>query len=183
MGGIAISTETGEEFISGSPRLHLTVEGAKFLAHAGYLPDIPDSDIWDKSKADTLGKTIVCLQASWMILHLLGRLVARLPITLLEINTFAHVLCALAIYILWWKKPMDVNEPVLLSDENWVRPLAALMWACSRSEEPKCYHYHPPDMEDEIRIWIPRQTELSTGETTQSEDSLSGKIHCSEAWG
>jgi hypothetical protein len=31
---------------------------------------------------------------------------------LLELNTFAHAVCALAIYIAWWNKPLDVEEPV-----------------------------------------------------------------------
>lgn len=55
------------------------------------LPDVPEEDIKDKSKADALAKSMVLLQASWMMLQVIGRLVARLPVTLIEVNTVAHV--------------------------------------------------------------------------------------------
>ncbi|KAK0753677.1 hypothetical protein B0T18DRAFT_484350 [Schizothecium vesticola] len=31
--------------------------------------------------------------------------------SLLELNTLAHALCALALYSLWWNKPLDIEEP------------------------------------------------------------------------
>lgn len=74
-----------------STRLTLTAKGMKFLAERGVIPDIPREDIEDKSKADALAKMLVLLQASWMLLQVLGRLLAHLPVTLLEVNTVAHV--------------------------------------------------------------------------------------------
>ena len=35
----------------------------------------------------------------------------RIPISLLELNTFGHAICALLIYILWWEKPFEVDYP------------------------------------------------------------------------
>ena len=61
------------------------------LAKCGHLPNVPEGDIADKSKANDLAKFLVVLQASWMLLQVLGRLIARLPVTLLEVNTVAHV--------------------------------------------------------------------------------------------
>lgn len=72
-------------------RATITARGMELLAKCGYLPDIPVGDIADKSKANTLAKFLVVLQASWMLLQVIGRLVARLPVTLLEVNTVAHV--------------------------------------------------------------------------------------------
>jgi len=63
----------------------------EFLAQRGGIPDVSREDIEDKSKADALVKTLVLLQATWMLLLVIGRLLAHLPVTLLEVNTVAHV--------------------------------------------------------------------------------------------
>jgi hypothetical protein len=62
-----------------------------FLAKCNRLPDVPESDILDKSKANDMAKALVVIQTSWMLLQTLGRLVVGLPVTLLEVNTIAHV--------------------------------------------------------------------------------------------
>lgn len=72
-------------------RLTITARGMAFLASCGHVPDVSREDILDKSKADTLAKTLVMIQASWMLLQVIARLVVRLPVTLLEVNTVAHV--------------------------------------------------------------------------------------------
>ena len=73
------------------PKLVLTAHGTKTLALCGIVPDVSEAEIWDKSKANYLAKFLILVQASWMFLQVLGRLVAGLPVTLLEINTIAHV--------------------------------------------------------------------------------------------
>lgn len=82
-----------EEFIPQScpRRLTLTARGMALLAKCGHLPDIPKEDILDKSKANDLAKALVMIQAGWILLQVIGRLLARLPVTLLEVNTIAHV--------------------------------------------------------------------------------------------
>lgn len=81
-----------------------------------WLPDISEEDIKDKSKADGLTKTIVCIQATWFIVQCIVRLTTTgSSISLLELNTFAHAICALLIYGLWWDKPFDVEEPIRIT--------------------------------------------------------------------
>ncbi|KAI9796676.1 MAG: hypothetical protein M1833_006016 [Piccolia ochrophora] len=111
-------------------RITLTARGVALLAKCGHLPDISKEDILDKSKANGLAKALVILQASWMLLQILGRLIAKLPVTLLEVNTVAHVLCALLMYLMWWNKPLLPQEPITLSGE-WVKPLVAFMYMSS----------------------------------------------------
>ncbi|ORX96674.1 hypothetical protein BCR34DRAFT_593759 [Clohesyomyces aquaticus] len=41
-----------------------------------------------------------------------------LSISLLELNTFGHSICALLIAFLWWDKPLDVSEPTLIKVEG-----------------------------------------------------------------
>ena len=72
-------------------RLTLTARGIALLAECGHLPDIPEGVILDKSKANDLAKAMVLIQASWMLLQTVGRLITKLPVTLLEVNTVAHV--------------------------------------------------------------------------------------------
>jgi hypothetical protein len=72
-------------------RLTLTARGVAVLAKCGHLPDVREEDIEDKSKASTLAKSLVVAQALWMLLQVLSRLIAQLPVTLLEVNTVAHV--------------------------------------------------------------------------------------------
>jgi hypothetical protein len=45
----------------------------------------------DKSKANDLAKALVVIQASWMLLQTLGKVIVGLHVTLLEVNTMAHV--------------------------------------------------------------------------------------------
>ena len=76
---------------NGCRRLTLTARGMAFLASCGHLPDISKAEITDKSKANNVAKALVIIQASWMLLQVIGRLLATLPVTLLEVNTIAHV--------------------------------------------------------------------------------------------
>lgn len=92
-GGFAFETADDEApyLPNGCDRLTLTARGVAFLASCGHLPDVSKADITDKSKANNVAKALVIIQASWMLLQVIGRLLASLPVTLLEVNTIAHV--------------------------------------------------------------------------------------------
>ena len=144
MGGFAISTlsplsDTSTSFHPRShPRTTLTPNGLAFLlTHIpNALPRLTAPEILDKSKADGLKKTLVCLQATWFCVSTVTRLIQHLPISLLELNSVAHALCALVIYACWWDKPLDVGEPTVISaaegsEGEKVAELAAYMWMIS----------------------------------------------------
>lgn len=80
-----------------------------------------------KSKADSFLKALVCFQAVGRILQIVARLVAHFSITLLEINTLGHVLCALTLHLCWWFKLLDISVRTVLSGD-WLPPLCADMW-------------------------------------------------------
>jgi hypothetical protein len=140
MGGLAF--ETGDvdepEFVDKSPRAYITANGAASLAELGCLPNLPKKLIQDKSRADGFGVTVVALQLAWFIAEIIGRVAAGLPLTLLEIVTAAHVACALTAYVLWWHKPRDIREPIIVEGE-WTRSLCAAMWMFSRVSSVKEY--------------------------------------------
>lgn len=121
MGGCAIFPSEIPELTKGHP-LTLTIEGFLKLYNEGLITesDVNDSIVDDKSKSDGLAKTLVLIQASWLLVQCIGRFASRLPSTLLEIHTSIHVLCALGTYCLWWYKPQNVLRPILVltSDQN-----------------------------------------------------------------
>ncbi|KIK64275.1 hypothetical protein GYMLUDRAFT_162048 [Collybiopsis luxurians FD-317 M1] len=79
------------------------------------LPHISESEIMDKSKGDALAKTLVLIQTTWFIAQVISRAVLHLPIAELELTTVAFALLNFLTYALWWKKPLDVQHPILLA--------------------------------------------------------------------
>ncbi|KAI8156329.1 hypothetical protein K4K49_010958 [Colletotrichum sp. SAR 10_70] len=72
MGGFVVDRPAcGEE--SGGERVTLTPEGIRLLSFLGKLPEIHESQIQDKSKADWMAKSLVCIQAGWMVAQVVGR--------------------------------------------------------------------------------------------------------------
>jgi hypothetical protein len=86
----AIPAETGGKNDE-VQRLSLTARGVALLAKTGNLPEVDAEEIEDKSKANELAKATVLVQAIWMLAQVIARLGFRLPVTLLEVNTVAHV--------------------------------------------------------------------------------------------
>lgn len=110
-----------------SPQLTLTSPALVFLARHGLLPRSSPTAVADKSKADTIAKLLVCIQAGWFFIQCIARTAQNLPLTLLEIHVLAHVLCAFAMYAVWAAKPYDVGSPILCEDERVVQ--LAAFWA------------------------------------------------------
>ncbi|KAL8684662.1 MAG: hypothetical protein Q9224_006203 [Gallowayella concinna] len=158
MGGFSMDCAFSEKSFlpSGLTRATLTPDGIRFLLEhePGALPSITREQIQDKSKADGIKKTLVCAQASWFCLQCITRLAQSLPVSLLELNTFGHALCTLVIYIFWWSKPLDIEEPTLIQDEK-LYSLFAYMWMSSRISAEGYYTKAKPDtLQDEFHcIW------------------------------
>ncbi|SPO01171.1 uncharacterized protein DNG_03918 [Cephalotrichum gorgonifer] len=116
-------------------RLAITEEGLLFLEEhrPELIPDLPRARIEDKSKGSMLAKLLVCFQALWFCVQCLSRFAQRLPISLLELNTFGHAFCTLLIYCMWWEKPLDIEEPELIpvQGEDMEKLVAAM---CVSSE-------------------------------------------------
>jgi hypothetical protein len=137
MGGFAFDLTVsgiadGSPFIPGLRRLHVTPRGLLLLAKCDLLPRVTKGDILDKSKTDGSGKLICCIQVGWILVQAVTRLAVGLPIAPLEINTIAHVICALMNYLLWWSKPKWVNEPTILRGE-WTQAICAFMYMSSQA--------------------------------------------------
>ncbi|KAL9086252.1 MAG: hypothetical protein Q9159_004258 [Coniocarpon cinnabarinum] len=139
MGGFVIDLDNkgmrdDSKFTEHFSRLTLTPKGVRLLAECEYLPDISVEEIDDKSKTDELGKALACLQAVWMVIQVCDRLALKLPVTLLEVTTMGHVLCALVLYSLWWCKPRWIQEPTKIEGVG-LQPIFAFMFMASQMSE------------------------------------------------
>ena len=115
------------------------------------IPFLSEEEIWDKSKANGLAKAIVCIQAAWFCTQCIARLGQGMPISLLELNTFAHAICALVVYVLWWEKPLDVHEPTIIEvgQSDVARYICALAWSGPQAPVPHLKRVSPVD----DRLW------------------------------
>ncbi|KAL7276416.1 hypothetical protein RUND412_000588 [Rhizina undulata] len=66
------------------------------------------------SKADILAKAMVCIQASWFVVQCIARKATGLPVTLIELHTATHVMCALMVFLFWLRKPQNVENPIVI---------------------------------------------------------------------
>jgi len=153
MGGTVIDISADTPFIPEKETLW-TLTPSVFIEAVRIRPalfrDLVKAEIQDKSKASNLAKAIVCFQASWFMLQCVSRLAQLLPISLLEVrkllllvvpnipplltraqlNTVAHCICALLIYLLWWEKPLDIDTPLKLRSQSATEFLA-WYWMCT----------------------------------------------------
>ncbi|KAJ3499910.1 hypothetical protein NLJ89_g10022 [Agrocybe chaxingu] len=80
------------------------------------LPYGPEflEEIEDKSKADGLTKLITVVQTFWFILQCATRLLQHLELTKLEIITLALASLNGLVFLLWLKKPLNVQHHIKL---------------------------------------------------------------------
>jgi hypothetical protein len=57
---------------------------------------------------------VVCAQCGWFLMNVLARVAAKLPITFLELHVTSHIAITVALYIFWWNKQLDANQPIVL---------------------------------------------------------------------
>ncbi|PSR77132.1 hypothetical protein PHLCEN_2v8040 [Hermanssonia centrifuga] len=137
MGGFVFDASTEPKFLPNSyTRAILTPAGLRVLLEHDpeLIPDLSEAEIMDKSKADGLAKALLLFQALWFCTNCVSRLAQGLPLSLLEVTTFAHAFCTFFTYLLWWHKPLNIREPTLISGER-AREVCAYMWMASRIKQ------------------------------------------------
>ncbi|KAJ6565530.1 hypothetical protein DFH09DRAFT_1473605 [Mycena vulgaris] len=68
--------------------------------------------IMGRGKGDVLSKGIALTQGLWFITQCLARVHQHLPVTELEVATLAFAVVNVFIWLIWWKKPLDVEQPI-----------------------------------------------------------------------
>ncbi|KAI0707888.1 hypothetical protein C8Q76DRAFT_746746, partial [Earliella scabrosa] len=169
----------------------LTKHGVQTLINVepDLIPDIPVDELLDRGKADGLAKMLLAWQVLWFCLSCLNRAVQHLPLSLLEVTTIAHALCALLTYAVWWKKPKDVGQPIVIGthsdvpvDRQRVRQVGAWLSALSIAERSLlfdsillfhcCEFRHLPQSEDFDEDF---ELEFSQWPTSRFRDACDGK--------
>lgn len=132
MGGFVVDVRDMSKL---TPQVTLSPNALVILAELGYYVHYNPEVISDKSKANLLMKMLVCVQVTWMVGQCIACKAAEYHITLLELHTMVHVVCALVMYTLWLKvrnsyrcssgiligslqKPLDVTDPTEVDPES-----------------------------------------------------------------
>ncbi|RSL47302.1 hypothetical protein CEP54_013473 [Fusarium duplospermum] len=107
--------------------VYINPSGLIHLAKQGHWLYISRKRIDDKSKADYIQKALVLIQILWMVTQCITRYVNDLPLTLLEIHTVVHVICAVFLYACWFQKPLNVQEPEVANPKNFLGEVARMV--------------------------------------------------------
>ncbi|KAH6911631.1 hypothetical protein BKA70DRAFT_1268226 [Coprinopsis sp. MPI-PUGE-AT-0042] len=75
-------------------------------------------ELMDRSKTNLLARTIAYSQMLWFCTNFVGRLAEGLTITKLEVASLAYVAMTLAAYYFWMDKPLDVDCPIIVAEEE-----------------------------------------------------------------
>ncbi|KAF7365583.1 hypothetical protein MVEN_00431700 [Mycena venus] len=119
---------------------HPIVKQIQLHQHPEYVTAIQGirvEDIEDKSKGDSLSKGVILLQGLWFTIQCLARIQQHLPLTELEVATLAFQFVNIFIWLLWWRKPLDAQHPILL------RPVNESVVSAERGHEPQ---RNPPQL-------------------------------------
>ena len=106
MGGFCLPTSSMHNTLSTGI---LRPPGILFLAQHGHFLHVSDEEIDDKSNADYLAKTLVCVQVSWFVTQVIQRKVEGLSLSLLEFHALVNIGCAQVTYLCWFGKPLGVR--------------------------------------------------------------------------
>jgi hypothetical protein len=121
------------------------VEGTENLPIIDLIALVREEDIIDKSKGDGLSKLVAMVQVIWFIIQCISRLVLRLSVTELETITAAYATMNLMVYMMWWKKPLRVDQQIILYS---LHARADLPESGDASEEPEGVPSDEMDLKD-----------------------------------
>ncbi|KAF4616278.1 hypothetical protein D9613_008780 [Agrocybe pediades] len=76
------------------------------------VPEIPESEIKDRSKGDIFSKTMVLGQTTWFVVQCIARIMQGLVLTQLELVTLALAALHAFMFFLWLHKPLAARSPI-----------------------------------------------------------------------
>jgi hypothetical protein len=183
MGGMSFedSAEEQQQFMpENRQRINITVDRFEYILKMRdhLIPDIARKYILDKSKSDKLTKLLTCWQAGYFCIQCFYRLSQQLSISLLELNVFAHAVCALILFVLWMDKPRDVSEPTLIIGEEALDICAVLCFnfvSGDKRERFSGYLFERAPNRSDRTLEIVRPTTFSHINRTPADEVFSHK--------
>ncbi|KZP20616.1 hypothetical protein FIBSPDRAFT_954324 [Athelia psychrophila] len=100
------------------PLYPLSPKAVVQLVRRGHLVPPTADEISDKSKGDALSKGVAMAQTLWFVVQCITRRAEHLPVTSLEVMTLAYTVMTVAMYIVWWAKPLNVSCAVRVPEEE-----------------------------------------------------------------
>ncbi|KAJ7204978.1 hypothetical protein GGX14DRAFT_645527 [Mycena pura] len=178
-------------FVAGTEG-HLILTKEQVREHISDIAKVQEKTIKNKSKGDALSKGVALLQGLWFVVQCLARAVQHLPVTELEIATLAFAVLSVFTWVLWWEKPLDVQDPIAIGsaeDVPEVQP-PVLSWGDRFGGllgDPY-FHYTPVLSNSVPSFWSISDTDDVHGKYTAKAvlaqfivGSVFGAIHCT-AW-
>ncbi|KAJ7130519.1 hypothetical protein C8R44DRAFT_850375 [Mycena epipterygia] len=101
-------------FVSQNGNPIVTIKQVQDSEYLSAIRKVKAASIMDKSKGDVLSKGVALLQGLWFITQCIARLSQHLPVTQLEVATLAFAIVNVLIWALWWAKPLDVEQPIMI---------------------------------------------------------------------
>ncbi|KAJ4245481.1 hypothetical protein NW762_013990 [Fusarium torreyae] len=147
-----LDQEAREYFENSGSRRHSIRPGPALIIHLaqrGHWIQVLKPDIDDKSKADTVQKTLVVIQVLWMVVQCIARSISDLPLSLLEVHTMVHVTCAVLLYACWFEKPLDIQEAIIIHPKGFQGELAAMLQRELYSHMSYKLALFPPKQQDD----------------------------------
>ncbi|KAF7979536.1 hypothetical protein HWV62_42126 [Athelia sp. TMB] len=111
MGGYQFYGENG-------PICPVSPKNAVELVRHGHLVAPSSDELANQSKGDALSKGVAILQTLWFVMQCIARRIEHLPVTNLEVMTLAYTVITVAMYIVWWEKPLNVSCAVRVPEEE-----------------------------------------------------------------
>ncbi|KZP06206.1 hypothetical protein FIBSPDRAFT_805134, partial [Athelia psychrophila] len=88
------------------------------LVQRGHLVPPTADEIANQSKGDALSKGVAIAQTLWFVVQCIARGAEHLPVTNLEAMTLAYTVMTVAMYVVWWDKPLNVSCAVRVPEEE-----------------------------------------------------------------
>lgn len=111
MGGYYFYNESG-------PRYPLSPKVVVELVRRGHLVAPTTEELANQSKGDALSKGVAVLQTLWFVMQCIARRIENLPVTNLEVMTLAYTVMTVAMYVVWWDKPLNITCAVRVPEEE-----------------------------------------------------------------
>ncbi|KAI0048988.1 hypothetical protein FA95DRAFT_1604798 [Auriscalpium vulgare] len=103
---------------AGQPVHPLSSEDVIRLVAAGELIPPTDAEIEALGQGDALSKGLAVVQTLWFIIQFVARRSSGLLVTELEVVTLAYTMITVAMYVVWWDKPQNVNAALRVAKSS-----------------------------------------------------------------
>lgn len=113
MGGYQFYDETGQ------PGRPLSPEDVIELVKRGHLVAPTSDELANQSKGDALSKGVAIVQTLWFVMQCIARRIEHLPVTSLEVMALAYTVITVAMYAVWWDKPLNISCAVRVPEEEF----------------------------------------------------------------